>query len=484
MVLTSYSPSSISFENVNTAGPSGSQLNVSSTVNNFYFEILNNISISTLSLSISTGGYNNLGGNSFENQLNNLYINGNIVSTSTTDSPLTYTPVPGSLTFPFTLRITTYVTNNRLIFTPTSVSASVDQTLIVNLYNGNADFVFVDTSLNKKLLLINDFQYIKNTNKLIYIKDAYANAQNNNIYVSVPNGTTLDGNNSFTIIAQCGCLSLYSDGINWFIANSYPSNNQSFLGDTSDTASGFKLANATINAINVFLTDTPSSGPNNGNGTRKNGTNIVNLPTLNGTPSMCIVVYGGDSSADRQFNNKLGFNYSSRNIDRYYNTGKQPYLVSDTGSSQPLKNSGIVFISDGTYWYIAGWFNGAYWAFDSDFYGGSFSLESSSSAQQIDNIVSKESGGGGLNRYFALPTIPIANPGYFRIIKSVGTQFNGTNGVTFYTFTHGSTQTNYINNSVNRIYYQNSQTNSCLWMVGVNSSGIIRWYPIIGYAPA
>ena len=481
MILTTYQPSSISFKNENTVGGTGFKLNVSTTVDGFYFQILNNISIYTLGLTISTGGYNNLGNNDYRDRSNNLYINGSLVASGNTDQVIIYTPTD-VITFPFTLRITTYVTNNRGTI-PTSVSASIDQTLIVNLYNGNADFVFVDTSTYTKVLLINDLQYIKNTNKLIYIKDAFANAQNNKIYVCVPDPTTIDGNSSFNINTRFGCLTLYSDGINWFISNYYPSQNQSYLGDTSDTATGFKLANAKINAINVFLTDTPSSGDNSGNASRKNGTNIVNLPTLNGTPSICIVVYGGDSSADRQFYNKLAFNYASTNIDRYYNTGNKPYIVSDTGSSQPSKNSGIVFISDGTYWYIAGWFNGAYWAVDNGG-GGYFSLESSSSAKQIDNIVSKETGGGGLNRYYTLPTPAISNPGYFRIIKSVGRQFSGSNGITFSTYSNGGSPTNYINNSCTRIYYQNSQTNSCLWMVGVNTNGLIRWYPIIGYAPA
>ena len=425
----------------------------------------------------------------------NIWLNGvQVVTNNAGNGDVTYS-FGGYLPLQ-TIRVTLY-NSTQFSYLGFSGNGSVSYdsgTLTIN-QSTNSDFTFFKSNTN---VTTSNPQFVilpraSACNGLLrYFKNAgtIAGGLNNNnaySYVLTSGGDTISDLNSYGIKLQddYACLTLYSDGISWYIANYYPTsynyNGSTNVGElilpTTNSAlpSGNKVGNASMNAINIFSTNPYSE--------RQSGDNMVNLPSISANSGMCIVVYSGNTSANRTFGNALTFSHTN-NIDRNanYTSSNRPYIVSDlTGGSPTLKSTGIVFITDGNNWYITGWFNSAYWYMDIPSSGGGSWGLGSSDSNEIDNVISKESGGGGLNRYYSLPTYVISNPGYFRIIKLVGNQYSGLSGVTFSTYYTGASITNFINDSVTRICYSNNQTNSCLWLVGINDSSIIRWYPIIGY---
>lgn len=359
------------------------------------------------------------------------------------------------------------------------------------VYNcdSTADFVFADTTSYANILLLPDVNAYP-TGKLLYIKDKTANAgakDSSNQYftrdiaVIASNTTLFKDNNapSFTINSNSGCLTLFNNVatpvINpvagWYIANYYPSTRQISLPTTSTTTpTGRKIASASINAINIFSTNLVG-----GDDTRKSGDNQVNLPVIS-APSMCVVVYSGDTNCGRSINNALMF-FHPNNIDNNtgYNSTNKPYIVTQSGINRPECSTGIVFISDGTRWYITGWFESGNFRWQTDADGGTIPMGVDSN--QIDIVGDI---GSGVTRNYYLPITPKINPGYFIISKQLSTS-------DFYAVQYWSSKfgdiANVFNENYKLIYYQRPQTNVCMWFVGIKDGTITRYYPIIAYFP-
>ena len=150
------------------------------------------------------------------------------------------------------------------------------------------------------------------------------------------------------------------------------------------------------------------------------------------------------------------------------------------------KTPGVVLISDGTTWYIAGWMWGGYWSY------GNWSLDNNSQIVDLNNYVGYNTiiaGGDSSTAYYSKrkffrlpPTISTTTPKLF-ILKTCDIN-DGVNNGTYSTNTGltGTTTTgagfNGESNSQG-IYYTGTQAYQCTWIVQDGST----YYPVIGYTP-
>lgn len=425
------------------------------------------------------------GGEESQNRSVNIWLNGVQVATNADAFGTTTYTCSGRLS---TIRMSLYAEGRSNIAsgptkTPWAAASFSDYTITLQDINVGTDFIFV-TPVGGKFVQLPPVA--SNVGKLYYFKliSAIASSDlgnnqfaNQSIWVNTYNGDSqiVDVSAPAIYIDQnFGCLTLVSDGTRWYVANYYPSYRQGALPTADPTGiTGNNNGNAVMNAINNFSTDGVTG--------RGSTNNAVTLPSLSGTPGICVVIYSGNSSASRGAGNVLICRHLVVNqIDRNpsYTATNQPYIL----CNESTKNTGVVFISDGTYWYIAGWFDGNNWVDNtsSSSNGGFWSMGSAN--YSVDIVSTTIHPTTPLNVYFTLPTSIIDNPGYFHIVK-IPTSVETGNKVRFNTYMNGQTNTNFINDQQQEIYYQQKQTNSCLWIVGIKVGTIMRYYPIIGYTP-
>jgi hypothetical protein len=304
---------------------------------------------------------------------------------------------------------------------------------------------------------------------------------------------TQDGTNiyDFTtpgafITDNYGCLTIVSDGSQWYVANYYPSNRQGYVfrlnGGGGRPSDSNNTAFVNSNVLNVFRSDTS---------TRSGGDNYAILPAIGGNlnPAICIIAYVGSNVSSRGFGNALIL--CDQYIDGVFassSSGGNYLIVTDGGNT---KSTGIILITDNqTGWYIAGWMYGDTWNWtDPD--GGYWSINEPNYQQTC--IINSGISTGGTNRFYTLPTNVVSSP-RFMIVKTTTVQLTG---VRFSSYIQqstpgtppgqgGNTSTpNVINDSTYRLYYAGNQTNSCLWLMSQQRAGetINRYYPLIGYTP-
>jgi hypothetical protein len=382
----------------------------------------------------------------------------------------TYT-FPGSIT-----RVAMFISG----FTRTDTNYTVANAYSGNMtiYNStNDDFNFIDAipTLSKIIRLPPITSAV--TGKLYFYK--ITGTLNGNAYILTGDGSLIKDHNiaGVVITNNHGCLTLVSNGTEWYIANYYPSSLQHSLPTTSTAVSDpNKIADSTINNINIFNTDA--------NTNRRSGDNIMKLPPLNGTPGICIAVYCG-SIDGRTSGNALLFTSTEaaagteRKIDgpfsSYNNTSQKPYIV----ANETHKNTAIVFITNGIFWYIAGWFNGSNWQTSPNpaNSGGVTNVQLSPLLNNYSYFITTTNGG---NRYYILPQDnPSLKPPALLIVKArsdaTSMEFNSTQA--------GSGANVVINKDTKNMYFIATKTNICVWFVRELLSGVIRYYPIISYTP-
>ena len=349
----------------------------------------------------------------------------------------------------------------------------------LNNCNTDVDFVFVTTVVRNILLLPDVNEYP--AGKLLFIKDLYSDANVYDITVVASNNSIIadTANNAYFVMNQpSACLTLFNNGIHWSVANYYPSYLQANLPASTTTVDpGYKRANATANCINIFSTNTAASIGE----LRKSGSNAVDLPALDGTttpPQMCIVVYSGDTTASRNGSNALIF-YSNYEIDGGvgssppYTSTSRPYIVCNDNT----KNTGVVFISDGLTWYIAGWFNGSNWAPSPSITAPNSGVNVSLGTINSNTMDVLSTNGGG--NYYVLPQNSITDPYVFAVKAQ-----RGATAMVFETMPFaGSSGTIVINNNIKSMYFNQAQTNVCVWFVRAMSGSTMIYYPIISYTP-
>jgi hypothetical protein len=343
--------------------------------------------------------------------------------------------------------------------------------------NSNTDFVFADSSNYQTMLLLPPVTGYPVT-KLFFIKDSKFNASNKPISLALEENVTIDGQPSFRINSNGGCATIFSNDSRWYIANYYPSPIQGSLPTTNSSITNpNRIANASSNTINNFRTsgnDTSTIDTD-----RQSGNNLCTLPALDGTPKMCIVVYSGNNAGGRHNSgsgNVLAFSHSQyidQNSNYSSGTGNKAYIY----SNENMKNTGIVFISDGVFWYIAGWYNGSNWATsDTPTTSHTENALVDLNSHTIDLI-----GGTGNGIVYRLPQNTPTTPPYLLIVKAR----NDAAMMEFKTITPGSSANIVINEDIRNMYFNTARNNLCIWFVRqLSSSGFIRYFPIISYTPS
>jgi hypothetical protein len=356
-------------------------------------------------------------------------------------------------------------------------------TLLTGEFNLNIcpteGFVFVDTRTGPSKVVFLPAPS-SNTDKMIFIKDKYWSAGTNNIKVIAPLGINIDAANTFTIANNGGCLTLISNGENYWIANYYPSNNQPILPSTFFAAvntNGQNSANASMNTINIYSI--------NKYPTRSQYANRITLP-YSRSGAICIIVFAGNGPKDsRVLAIDSGSPQSIDNNPGYNNSSSMPYIYGETDAN--YKSLGIVFIGDGYTWYIAGWMYGNRWGY------GNWDLDNNSQIVDLSNNLGHNTiiaGGVSSTAYYSKrkffrlpPTISTSTPKLF-ILKTCAIT-DGTNvGGTYSTNTglSGTTTTGagFNGGEGNQgIYYSGNQAYQCTWIVQDGST----YYPVIGYTP-
>lgn len=342
-----------------------------------------------------------------------------------------------------------------------------------NLYSGNmmfvnstSDFNFIDaTPTIAKLIKLPPIT-LESSGKLYFYK--IKGLKNRNVYIYTYDDSVFADYNESGIVLKdnYACATLFNDGTKWYVANYYPSPAQSYLpAGTTDSFLSSKVGAASSNTINIFNT--------NGSSIRQNNDNLCSLPALNGNTAICTVVYAG--SVDRLSNNGLIFDHydeaigSSRSIDNnpnYDNIG--PCII----ANESRKSNGIVFISDGTTWYIAGWFFGAYWAASTDH--SSISYDTTSIGDLNSHSI-RVSTGSGSNTQYRLPQDTPTETPYFLIVKGNPT----TSRMVF----NAHTGDRFISDNLKVIQMDGITSNICTWFVRQVISGVTRYYPVISYTP-
>jgi len=363
--------------------------------------------------------------------------------------------------------------------------------------NPGTDFVFVDTTLPKFVRLppVNS-----NPGRLLYFKlkgaiptNELGNNVNGNgdqwagksIWINTYDGDSLirDINSSAIYInSNYGCLTLFNDGIRWYVANYYTSRLQDALATASTSTFGtHKSAQAISNCINIFKTsgnlDSSGNVYTDRNDARRNGDNLCVLPSLaDNKPQMCIVVYSGDATGGgRGPGNALLFEHS-QNIDQNSSYSRGDSSKAYIAANQTMKNTGIVFISDGYYWYIVGWYNGSNWATDTS---SATSTNQTNLGTLNSHTISILDTTGSDTSY----VLQQNNPGSIPYLSIVKAKSSGVADIKFNSVTANLPNNIYINDNIRTMYFNENKNNTCVWFVRQLDSGFIRYFPIISYTP-
>jgi hypothetical protein len=344
----------------------------------------------------------------------------------------------------------------------------------LNLYSGNmtfvnsiSDFNFIDATPSISKLIKLPPITAESSGKLYFYK--IKGIRNRNVYIYTYDDSVFADYNESGILLKdnYACATLFNDGVKWYIANYYPSPAQSYLpaGTTGSPLLSSKVGTASTNTINIFNT--------NGSSNRQNSNNLCMLPALNGNTAICTVIYAGN--VNRLTNNGLIFSHydedisDDRSIDNNpaYNVGGPCIIANETS-----KSNGIVFISDGTVWYIAGWFFGAYW-------GASTSDTSSPTTISIGDLNShtiRVTTTSGSNIEYRLPQDTPSETPYFLIVKG-----NPTTSLMKFNVHTGD---RFISENLKIIQMDGITPNICTWFVRQVTSGVTRYYPVISYTPS
>lgn len=351
-----------------------------------------------------------------------------------------------------------------------AASSTVTFDVNFNLYtiSASTDFVFVVTTAlipnipTKILFLPPLFESSTSNSKLLFIKDKIGYASANNIIVLANEGVSIDNKNApYVIKDDYGCLTLFNNGIYYFIANYYPSNGQPIMPNIGSTIVPTIYANN--NTVTVFET-TASNG-------RNTGTNSIYLRNPSASPGISIIKYVGSADGiSRTSANPLLIVPDACLID---NIGGGDFLLY---VDDPVKSCGAVFITDGTNWYVAGYYNSTNWNWTSysPLSGSEIQL---SQASQLD--INTKGPTSKMNPAFTLPQTVSAYP-YLCIIKKQGMPLGANTN--YFSYALGTPTSGKFNFNNNNIVYTQPQNNTCLWLVATSDgSGSFTYDPVIGY---
>lgn len=351
------------------------------------------------------------------------------------------------------------------------VTSAIDETYYV--YVVLSSLTIGSTNQNKNIILPST---ASNTGAIKFIK----NMDTNYILVTTFADEWLEvtSGNRALIMWQYHCVTLIpSQSSTWSIAGYYSNSIRNTNVIVPVDPPG-KIATASI-GVNIFNVDDISA--------RQSGDNQVILPTGQ-SGQMCIVVYAGNS-VRKSWGNALSFksNNDLYGIDkRFNNTNDFPYIGTDEDGEDEgkKKSAGIVFISDGTYWYIVGWYRAWCQGWENRSIVSSTQLTPSSyiNFNYTPNTLSSDT-------YYTLPQYNVNDAGknYFYIFKS--TNVSGGVGIVLsanppeISTNPPTATTNIFNEGMNIIYRGccGGKGYQYVWVISYVKPGEsrLRWYPIL-----
>ena len=298
------------------------------------------------------------------------------------------------------------------------------------------------------------------------------------------------------------CITLFSDGSNWYVANYYPMNtsasfNQYLLAGLSDAnPDPAKLATANASGVNIFK---------NGVALRQTGNNMVLLPTPT-SPSICMIVYGGNQGT-RASGNALIIKDTRGGswIDGF--SANNPCILIDGDNGTNAKSSGIVLFYDTTgsgKWYVIGWYYPYQWTWGNSSTAGTYGdiqgyhamKDLATPAGQERKICVAPDIVGA--RFYILPTSTATNPQVIifkakniNVVPGATDGREDVRGLRYSTQNSSTINNNRINTNTISIKYGSTDSNhatskySCVWFVSeqVTGESFLRYYPVIAYVP-
>lgn len=364
--------------------------------------------------------------------------------------------------------------------------------------NPNVDFIFANTTTCRTVVVLPPVSTITN-GRMLYIKDKKNNASVRNVIIQPSFGDSIDNkgaNTPVTLNLNSSCITLYTGKYNptsslqYLIANIYPSNNQpqlsTFTRVAGDVVSGRNYSRAELNSVNFYSTD-DLQGLRKGNTPLYGKNNFVALPTVS-KPASCAIIFSG--KGDKASGNYLGLDHSNP-IDAVL-PGKDN-LFSYIWSDSTYKNTGVYLISDGTNWYIVGWYQTVGWSWENTT-GGTAIPNASKTTSLITNVWG--SGVVGTAWSYSIAAVDPNNYNTHMLIHKNTTQ-NSNLRLTFSSpYATGSTSLG-LNNGINAtgtyttsgkqsMFYNqsNNQREHAYWFIGRPiGSGFVVYYPLICYTP-
>jgi len=217
--------------------------------------------------------------------------------------------------------------------------------------NPDTDMIFVDTVNTIPSYLCLPSVSSPPRKNLLFIKDRGGNAGGNNIEILSAFSETqcIEEINDYSAImnANWGCMKLIYSPNNqtWFVADYYRGNIPSTnTYNPADIAADNAIS---PNTISIFNTDVAVSGykPDRNAG----GDNIIRINPPTSGYSVAIICYCGTTTANRA----LVIQSNGFSLDQF--TGQNGTQTAYVRSDGNYKSTGVVFISDGSKWYIAGY---------------------------------------------------------------------------------------------------------------------------------
>jgi hypothetical protein len=343
------------------------------------------------------------------------------------------------------------------------------------LHHATSTLTVASTDTHKNIILPLS---TSNSGAIRFIKNIRTN---NDYYVFITtfsdDSMEVSGANRLLYIWKYECATFMPAPNIWYLVNYYTNSIRNTNVIVPVEPSG-KIATASI-GVNIFNVDDISA--------RQSGDNQVILPTAQ-SGQMCIVIYAGNS-VRKSWGNALSFksNNSLYGIDkRFNNTNDFPYIGTDEDGVDEgkKKSTGIVFISDGTYWYIVGWYRAWCQGWENRSIVSSTQLTPSSyiNFNYTPNTLSSDT-------YYTLPQYNVNDAGknYFYIFKS--TNVSGGVGIVLSANPPGidtnppTATTNIFNEGMNITYRGccGGKGYQYVWVISYVKPGEsrLRWYPIL-----
>jgi hypothetical protein len=281
------------------------------------------------------------------------------------------------------------------------------------------------------------------------------------------------------------CITLFSDGSNWYVANYYPMNtsafqNQHYLTTTTLPSIGDNAANSYYtNGVNVFSTDTYAA--------RQSSKNVILLQTPS-VSSLCMIVYKGLNGFPDSSNPLIIDDIrSGRFIDGFSANNPYIYIANSSGYTD---TSAIVLFYDNTVtpgkWYVVGWFFSLNCKFVTTKIGQTPMADPVVPAAQARRILMMPLSSSS-DMFYTLPKQTESHP---QVIICKARLIDGS--LSFCTRDGSTTSSSdefasLIGNDSRSITYDSadvSSSYSCVWFVSQEGAGFGSiYYPVIAYIP-